>query len=182
MSRTSFLGVSPGMRPVVLLELRNASGWLSSIWDRLTGIQSVCLRDEPLERLWRGIEDDPLWRQVPNVLTFDTGVIPAQAFNEAADALEEFERRLPAPEGHVNHVPRMVELLRSGPEVPFIGVWGTSVSNNPFDPWDEEADEHGSGIPLGDMYLLGRWWPHVPDYLEALREAATRKQMKVEFS
>ena len=167
MSVTRFLGVAPDQRPIHLLELRNGHGWSPSIWDRLTGEKFVYWNDPVMDRLWQGIEDDPLWRQVPNVLTFDTGIVPAEAFEEAAAALEEFERRIPAPDGRANHVPAMIDLLRSSPEVPFIGVWGTSVSENPFDPWDEEADKPASGIPLRDMYLLGRWWPLVPDYAES---------------
>jgi hypothetical protein len=174
MSYTTILGVTPDTRPVTLLELRNARGWAPSIWDRLTGTRLAYFRDDVLGRLWQGIEGDPLWRQVPNVLTFDTGVVPAQAFGEAADALDEFERRLPAPEGHVNHVPEVAALLRSRPEVPFVGVWGTSVSENPFDPWDVVTDEPGCGIALGAMYLLGRWWRHVPGYADALAAAAGR--------
>ncbi|HXR67615.1 MAG TPA: hypothetical protein VN712_03175, partial [Dermatophilaceae bacterium] len=55
------------------------------------------------------------------------------------------------------------------PEAPFFGMWGTSVSENPFDPHryeeDDEGnvivDEPGSGIPLSEMYILGRHRVHI---------------------
>lgn len=81
--------------------------------------------------------------------------------------MEEFERRLPAPAAHVNHVPAVIELLRAGPEVPFFGMWGTSVSENPFDPWDDDADDHGSGIPLEEMYVLERHRGFLPAIAKA---------------
>lgn len=161
MSSTTVLGVVPNQRPMELAEFRNAWGWAPSIWRRLcdgNGLGDYWLHNnESLERLWESIDELPEWQQAPLVLTFDTGVIPCQAFGWAADQLEEFDRRLPAPEGHANHVPAMVELLRSMPEVPLLGVWVTSVTDNPFDPWDEELDAPGSGIPLyGAMYVLER--------------------------
>ncbi|HEV2928877.1 MAG TPA: hypothetical protein VGW74_09300 [Propionibacteriaceae bacterium] len=153
-------------RPVALAEFRNAHGWSPSIWHRLLanrGFKGYIFDGGPyLDRLWQSIEELPEWQQAPLVLTFDTGVVPHQAFEWAADNLDEFDARLPADDGHVNHVPAMAELLRSGVEAPLFGVWGTSVTENPFDPWDEEADDYGSGIYLwpgdGDtqMYVLER--------------------------
>lgn len=167
MSYSTVLGVIPDRRPIDLIEFHNSHGWAPNIWRRLLvahGRSEHWMMDSGLNWLWQSIEDLPEWQQAPLVLTFDTGVIPWQAFERAADQLAEFDRRLPSPDGHVNHVPAMAELLRSKPEVPLIGVHGTSVSENPFDPWryeeDDEGntmvDEPGSGIPLSAMYLLGR--------------------------
>jgi hypothetical protein len=160
MSATEALGIAPGRRPVTLSTFRNGHGWSPSIWQRLLahhgGTEHWMFDDAGLNRLWQSVETLPEWQQVPLVLTFDTGVIPYQAYDWAADQLIEFERRLPAPDGHVNHVPAMALVLANGPDSPFFGVWGTSVSENPFDPWDEQADEPGSGIPLDEMYVLER--------------------------
>lgn len=159
MSTTTVLAVAPNRRPAALLELRNAHGWSPSIWSRLLrhlGESDAWWRDGPLLGLWHRIEALPPWQQTPLVLTFDTGVIPSGAFEEAADELNEFDRRVPAPNGHANHVAAVADLLRSRPETPFLGVYGTSVSENPFDPWDEDADRPGSGIPLDAFYILKR--------------------------
>jgi hypothetical protein len=171
MSRTTILGVTPGRRPTDLLELSNSHGWSMSIWCRavkhLYSYDGYLLHGEGerhMERSWQEIEGHPEWLQAPLVLTFDTGVIPGQAYQWAADMLDEFERRLPAPSTQVNHVPAVAALLRSAPEVPLLGVYGTSVTENPFDPWDEEADAPGSGIPLSNMYVLER---HRPFFVEA---------------
>jgi hypothetical protein len=160
MSYSTALGVVPDRRPIELAELRNSHGWSPSIWRRLLVANNYDERwmidDSGLTALWKAIEELPEWQQAPLVLTFDTWVIPFQFFGWCAEMLVEFDQRLPAPDGHANHVPAMAELLRSEPEVPFFGVYGTSVTNNPFDPWDEEADAPGLGIPLSEMYLLSR--------------------------
>lgn len=176
MSSTTFLGVVPERRPVDLLEVRNGHGWSPSIWRRLITHHGwddgLYLFDNPaLDRLWKLIEELPEWEQAPLVLTFDTGVVPCTAFEWAAEMLEEFERRCPERPGYVNHVPRAAELLRSGLEVPLLGVHGTSVSENPFDPWDDEHDREGSGIPLADMYVLER---HRPEVATMFREHVAR--------
>lgn len=161
MSTTTALGIVPGRRPIELAEYRNGHGWSPSIWKRLvayhgTGNGGDLYDDPALAALWAQIESLPEWQQVPLVLTFDTGVIPWQEYERAADMLDEFERQIPANPDAVNHVPAVAALLRSKPEAPLFGVWGTSVSENPFDPWDGEADEPGSGIALTDMYVLLR--------------------------
>jgi hypothetical protein len=160
MSYAQALGVVPDRRPIVLAEFHNSHGLSPSIWKRLLTHHDMNVdwfRDDgDLTRLWNMIETLPGWQQAALVLTFDTGVIPHQAFGWAVDGLDEFEARLPSPEGHVNHVPAIAALLRTGPEVPLFGMWGTSVSDNPFDPWDDEADDEGSGIPLSAMYVLER--------------------------
>lgn len=158
MSKATVLGVIPHRRPIELAELPNSHGWAPSIWKRLVsalyGYDGYIFDGPWLDRLWQSIEELPEWQQAPLVLTFDTGVMPSWAFDWAADQIEEFDVRLPAPEGHVNHLPAMVELLRSAPEVPVLGVWGTNVTENPFDPWDDEADEPGSGISPSEWYVL----------------------------
>ena len=168
MSRTTALAVVPNRRPRELVEFYNSSGWSPSIWRRLIkenyNFDGYLFSDDNdhLDKLWRTIEDLPEWQQAPLVLTFDVGVIPFQAFQWAAEMLDEFDSRLPAPEGHVNHVPAMAELLRSGPETPLFGVYGTSVSENPFDPWDQDKDDYGTGIPLNEMYVLERHRSMIP--------------------
>jgi hypothetical protein len=47
-----------------------------------------------------------------------------------------------------------IEALPEWQQAPLVLTFDTSVSENPFDPWDGEADEPGGGIPLAEMYLL----------------------------
>jgi hypothetical protein len=179
-SRTIALGIAPDKRPVDLAEFRNGHGWSPSIWQRLVkatyGFDGYLFLGEGqkhLHNLWSVIEELPEWQQAPLVLTFDTGIVPWQAYEWAAEHLDEFDARLPAPMGHVNHVPAMADLLRSKPEVPAFGVYGMSVSDNPFDPIDHHespggcdrwvpcgesgyCEGHGSGLPfrVGVVYVL----------------------------
>lgn len=161
MSYTSLLGVTPNKRPQVLAEFHNSHGWSPSIWQRLIdyrfGFDGYIFTGPWLDRLWRDIEERPEWEQAPLVLTFDTGVIPSSASRWAAEMLEEFDQRLPAPLSHVNHVPAVAQILHAAPpDTPWVGIWGTSVTDNPFDPWNEDADDLGSGIPITEMYVLER--------------------------
>ena len=167
MSSAYALGVTPDRRPVKLAEFRNAWGWSMSIWRRLIqhnyGFDGYLFDghgERLLDELWESVEGLPEWQQAPLVLTFDTGVIPFQTFGWAAEMLDEFETRLPSD--RLSHVPAMADLLRTNPETPLFGVWGTSVSENPFDPWDDVNDCPGSGVPLrGGMYLLEQHRPMV---------------------
>lgn len=167
MSYTTVLGIMHRQRPVGLVEMHNAFGWAWNIWDRLLTYHGhdhlKPFDSEYLAGLSRNIEELPEWQQTPLVLTFDTGIIPFQAYAQAANELEEFEQRQPAKEGYANHVPAVIELLRSGPEVPWLGVWGTSVGDNPFDPWDEENEQPSGGIPVepGSVYVLERHRPYL---------------------
>ena len=171
MSYSTVLGVIPDQRPIDLLELSNGHGWSSSIWKRMVkanfGFDGYLFHGEGerhLDDLRKMIEKLPERQQAPLELTFDTGVVPFQAYEWAADQLDEFEKRLPEDERYVNHVPAVAALLRSKPEAPLIGVHGTSVGENSFDPWDYEKDEPGNGIPLDQMYLLRQHRHWFPDY------------------
>lgn len=193
MSSTTALGITPDRRPVTLAEFRNAYGWSPSIWGRLLkavhGFDGSWFHGQGevyLHQLWQEIETLPEWQQIPLILTFDTGIVPWQEYGRAAAMLDEFDTRLPAPSNHANHVPVMADLLRSGPEAPAFGVYGTSVSDNPFDPmhycdgYDPPrepeggcgsmaergwCDGHGSGLPFkaGVIYALERHRHHLPE-------------------
>lgn len=155
MSSTIPCGVTPDREPLELARWHNSWGWAARIWQSLVG-DGWLSNDAGLNALWQNIESLPEWQQAPVVLTFDTGVIPYFAYEWTALQLEEFDHRMPAKEGHVNHIPAAIELFRSLPEVPLIGIHGTTVSENPFDPWDAEKDAPSGGIPLDAMYVLER--------------------------
>lgn len=160
MSYTTVLGITPDQRPYGIIELRVAHGWSPNIWQRLldhiygNAERSWIGRDDELNDLWKSIDTLPEWQQCPLALTFDTGVIPAVAYPWAAEMLDEFEGKLPARDGWPNHVPAVANVFRSAPAYPYVGTWGTSVSWNPFDPWDEQADDYGGGLPECKLYLL----------------------------
>lgn len=160
MSRTTALGVIPNEESVVLSEFKNSHGWASSIWSRLLktvyGFEGSWFFDEGnelLHQMWDEIETLEDWQQVPLVLTFDTGVIPCQAYGWATEMLDEFEAKAPERPEYVNHVPAVADLLRTQPECPLFGVYGTSVSTNPFEQYNEDSDET-KGIPVSEMYVL----------------------------
>lgn len=171
MSTTSVLGVNPDQRPIVLGTFRNAWGWGPRIWDPLLQQRGSSLTRElmkfgreetELDLLWADIENLPEYQQVALVLTFDLGVITWGSLEWAAEMLREFDSNMPAPPRAANHVPAVADLFNEihrnpeAPQIGFVGVYGTSVSDCPFDPWDEENDRPGSGVPLSSLYLLPR--------------------------
>lgn len=174
MSRTTVLGVSPDHRPTRLIDFANAWGWSPSIWGRLTRHLGLGERwDSALDQLWR-LDGLPEWADVALCLTYDTGVIPYWDYEWAADGLDEFDRRLPEEDGRADHLPAVAALLRSLPEAPFVGVWGTSVTDNPFDPWDEDLDDYAGGIGLRELYIMPRHRERVlAEFVHGVRRPST---------
>jgi hypothetical protein len=163
MSAATVLGVCPGRLPVDLLELRNSHGWASNICDRLIVHHGMDLSYskivQNLDALFGMIDDLPGWQQAPLILTADLGVIPWQDYGWAAEMIDEFEARLPSNPNWVNHAPAVADLLRSGPEAPFVGIYQTSVTDNPFSEWSPDIGEDGGMLPsppIDELMMLRR--------------------------
>lgn len=184
MSYSTVLGVTADRKPIELATLRNAHCWAPLIWGDLLESRGHGRNDwgilrpkdeNPLEELWKEIESLDACEQAALLLTFDTGVVPFLAFEWAAESLREFESRYNYKTRRVafNHVDTVATIFESSPEVPFVGIWGTSVTDNPFEPWacprisserefcecddlDDDYPEHYVGLPFRDFYILER--------------------------
>lgn len=154
MSCSTVLAITPDKRPTELAELRNSHGWGPNVWSRLIGERWWLNDGQELDALYVAIDTLPQWQQVPLLLTSDLGILPARFFEWGIDSLLEFEARVPSDPKYVNHVPAVIEILKAGPEADYVGVWGTSVTENPFDPWVYDEDEPGCGLPLSAMWTL----------------------------
>ncbi len=143
MSTTTILAVYPGDRVESLERCHNS--WLSApiIWERVCkkylDLAHVPLHDsQKLQRLWDA------WQR-PEIPEADRAVLlftMERVFVKRIDFLRLAKdiRSI----GLNGHWPRIAELLMSEPEIPAIGLWCTSVSDNPFlGAYNGETDEYG---------------------------------------
>lgn len=147
MSYTTVKAIWPGEKHENLEELRNSHGSAPVIWDavcaRYLGDRNAWLFKP--ERLWPLYkrEDMPASMRAVLMMTYDRAYVERKDFARAADDIDEFLRIAPPPAEHVNHWPRIAEILRGNPDIPAIGLYCTSVAEDPFQgPWNEEAEEY----------------------------------------
>ncbi|WP_377286203.1 hypothetical protein [Raoultella ornithinolytica] len=77
-------------------------------------------------------------------MTYDRMYVKAEHYKLAADCIRKYLNDFPVNEKYVNHWPRIAEIFESCPDCPAIGLWLTSVCENPFmGLWDEELQDYG---------------------------------------
>lgn len=88
------------------------------------------------------------------MMTFDRVYIGKENFRRAAQDIRTFlSVHRVSVAGRVNHWPAIADLLESGTDAEAIGFWHTSVSENPFEQWDDEREEYDP-IPLSECWEL----------------------------
>lgn len=136
MSRTTVVRIWPGRKTELGEELKNSWGTAALVWDfmsqeYLNGRNWLIQNDNQV--LWnlylhQGI---PFHQRAVFVMTFDNvWVVRKNYARMAADIhkfLEEFSRK-----DCVNHWPRIAEILLEEKKSKAIGLWITSVTDNPF--------------------------------------------------
>ena len=148
MSRTTILAIYPGEKCEPLIEFRNA--WLSAplVWNALS---MKYLGHKPylfsgLDALWdlwkRGDIPEPV--RAVHMMTFDRAYVMRKDYAKAASNIREFLREFPDINPADNHWCSIAAYYDLNPKVPAIGLWCTSVSQNPFlGEWNEEKEEYG---------------------------------------
>jgi hypothetical protein len=148
MSYTTIKAIDPGVKHWDIEELHNSHGSAPVIWDAICQKylgDSYAWLGRGAERLW------PLWKDctIPKhqravlFMTYDRVYVVKADYKRAAEDIRAFLRDFPQNPNRVNHWPRMIELFESDPDIPAIGLYCTSVSEDPFDgPWNEEKEEH----------------------------------------
>jgi hypothetical protein len=154
MSYTTIKAIYPGDRTESLEELGNSHGSAPPIWEAMArkyiGVSKAY--DYPgvgwmqcLDKIW------PLWKRtdIPEehrlvlMFTYDRAYVAKKDYARMALAIRQFLKDFPPHPGHVNHWNHIAELLESDPDIPAIGLYCTSISEDPFHgPWNEEKEEY----------------------------------------
>jgi hypothetical protein len=152
MSRTIIKAIWPGERHRDYGALYNSWGSAPVIWQfmaaRYLRIEKSYDYPSPgwmqsTERIW------PLWKRIdiPEhqravlMMTFDRAYVLKKDYPRAGRHIRAFLQDLGQYEG-VNHWPHIAELYESDPDVPAIGFWCTSVSEDPFlGNYNEETND-----------------------------------------
>lgn len=145
MSDTTVIAVWPGEKCVEMEELRNAWGSAPVIWDDmakryLNGTYWSCI-----DKLWPlpKRQDIPFHLRAVLAMTFDNMIVHRANYARAAQCIRQYLVDFPAAEKKVNHWPFLAELFESNPDCPAIGLWCTSVCENPFaGEWNDSKDEY----------------------------------------
>lgn len=146
MSYTTVKALWPGEKVEDLEELHNAFGTAPPIWNYMC-IKYLGMTDG----LWLMNSDKlwPLWKRadIPKneravlMMTYDMAYVTKKDYSRAASDIRKW--LLNQIGKYTNHWPRIATIFESNPDVPAIGLYCTSVSEDPFiGEWDEDKEEH----------------------------------------
>lgn len=148
MSYTTVIHVWPGERSEESEELNNAWGSGPVIWNdmamRYLHLPAHAYTSK-IDGLWPlpMRTDIPFHHRAVLAMTYDRMYVVRENYARAADCIRQYLKDFPADDRYVNHWPRIAEVFESNPECPAIGLWLTSVCENPFrGEWNEDQDEY----------------------------------------
>lgn len=147
MSCTTIIAVWPGEKTEEIEELSNAWGSGPIIWGDMCerylpgGTRhSYMDRDAELWPLANRL-DIPYHHRAVLAMTYDRMFVKREHYAQAAQCIRQYLAEFHSEEKYVNHWPHIAELFESNPDYPAIGLWLTSVCENPFHgEWDEDAE------------------------------------------
>jgi len=155
MSRTTILALSPGSdKDGAVQDLRtlhNSWGSAPVIWRAFCVKYIRCAESgfmhgdtiKEISALWQD-ETIPEHHRALLMMTFDRAYVSKTNYEMAASDIQKWLIDFPPKDGQANHWPEIMRLFQDGPECEAIGIYHTSVSENPFTgPWDEEKEEEG---------------------------------------
>jgi len=152
MSRTTIIEVHPHEKCVIHSELHNSWGSAPHVWRAL--FKRYVAPNHPWEhymsksdysRLW------PLWKElsIPKnyravlMFTYDRAYIAKKDYARMANAIGTYLETFPISSKYVNHWPTLKSLFESNPDIPGLGLWCTSVAENPFlGNWNDEIEDY----------------------------------------
>lgn len=149
MSYTTIVAVWPEEKSECVEELRNGHGSGPLVWG------DMCIRYLPdgarSSYIFRGNElwplvnrsDIPYHQRAVLAMTYDNMIVKREHYAKAAECIRKYLADFPDNAEYVNHWPRIAEIFEGNPDYPAIGLWLTSVCENPFaGEWNDEADEY----------------------------------------
>ena len=154
MSYTTTIAVYPGEKTEAMKEYRNSHGSAPVIWEQMAREYLNCTKSYEYPNLgWMQLGNKlwDLWKdprvktehKIVFMLTFDRAYVAKKNYKRMADAIRVFLKDLPIPSDYSNHWPAFADLFDSDPDVPGIGLYGTSVGENPFNgEWNEEKEDY----------------------------------------
>lgn len=147
MSCTTIKAIWPGVKHEDLEELRNSHGSAPVIWGalckRYLGGEFKWLTEyEKLFKLHERL-DVPACLRVVLMMTYDRAYVLKKDYQKAAKDIKEFLSLAEVPSNYANHWPRIAEIFESDPDIPAIGFYCTSVSDDPFQgDWNEDEEKY----------------------------------------
>ena len=176
MSRTTIKAIYPNEKCEDLEELANSWGSAPPVWEAMAAkYLGVTEAYAYPNKGWMQIGDQlwDLWKRtdIPEehrmvfMFTFDRAYVARKNYARMAAAIRKFLADFPPKPGHSNHWGRIAELLESNPDIPGIGLYCTSVSEDPFlGKWNEEKEEYDP-FDWSETY-------DVCEQIDSLKEAA----------
>jgi hypothetical protein len=149
MSYTTIKALWPSEKHEDYKELGNSWGTAPVVWDALceqyldgalwsTGIKE----DFELWSLWKN-KAVPIHHRAVLMMTFDRAYVTKKNYDRAAKDIMQFLSDFEIKRENVNHWPTIAALYKSKPDIPAIGLYCTSVSEDPFEgEWNEEKEEY----------------------------------------
>jgi len=147
MSYTTIIHVYPNDKIESGKELSNSHGSAPFVWNLLC--QKYCgtkpygyFTGRALDRLCPRYRDQsvPLAHRAVLAMTFDFSYVAKKDYAQAAQHIREFLEEF-KDNTHVNHWPWIASMYEANPNVPGIGIYHTSVSENPYMKWDESLEQ-----------------------------------------
>lgn len=154
MSYTTVLCLTPGNTTADavtgLKELRNSHGSAPVIWDAMCqkyyGTEPhAYMYDGTMERLWPRYKDlgIPEHERAVLMMTYDRAYVSKANYERAATDIRKWLEGHPPKEGYINHWNEIAGIFESNPDCEAVGLYCTSVSENPFyGEWNEEAEDY----------------------------------------
>ncbi len=174
MSYSELVGIGPKGKISTLLELPNSHGSAPVIWEAIGGkylgltqsyggpgggwmenVSKIC-------DLWKNTSIPESIRAVL-LMTFDREYIEKKDYLRAASDIRQFMKEFSPKPGYVNHWATIADFLEKKPKAAMIGIYHTSVSENPYEgEYNEKTGKHAP-MKLKDYFSIYR-------SLEDLRE------------
>lgn len=148
MSNSTVIAVWPGEKSEEMEELNNGWGSGPVVWNdmavRYLGMARNAYNWE-IDKIWPlpKRKDIPEHNRAVLAMTYDNMIVMREDYSRAAKCIRLYLQDFPVDERYVNHWPRIAEIFEGNPDCAAIGLWLTSVCENPFaGEWNEEADQY----------------------------------------
>ena len=153
MSYTTIVNIKEDNTNESIIELKNSWGSATVIWSEFCkeymGIDNkkTILSDSDYDRLWTKYKDSsiPIHHRAVLMMTYDGAYVDKKDFKRAESDIRKclFDLLYDYDKLAVNHWPKIADVFKKDQGYHRIGLWCTSVCENPFNgEWNEELEEY----------------------------------------